>query len=460
MVMNKSIKHENFSLFLMIFVMLQPLLDLTTSFTLLVLNLNITPGIIIRFLIMLISAFYILLAAKEKANRKFLYYLIALAIYFCLHLGINFFIKEQFNLVSEVKSIAKIVYYIEMLIAFIIAFKYLKAEDNLERYFPLNVSIAAWVINIVMIFSTLTSTGIRSYNGLYKDGHSGWFFAANELGTLLAIIFPIVLWIAIKKTTSFKNSYYWIQAILTGYSLFTIGTKVGFLAVVIGLGLGTLGTLLEWIINKNKISNKNYSVNLIILVILAVGTTFAMPYLPAFTNITAQIQSLESLEKDEENADENTSSSSEEDLFGENEGPSKSVLDGVVYSGRDGFLKMHKHFLNKAPVIQKVFGMGYAGNYEESPKIIERDFHDIYYQFGILGFILLLIPIIYYGMLILLTAIKNILYFLSAKYILIIASLTIGLGIAYLAGHMITAPAVSTYFSLILGYLIVDLKIE
>lgn len=458
-----SNKNGKFAIFLMIFVMLQPLLDLMTSFTLLVLNVNITPGIIIRFLIMLISAFYILFAAKEKSNRKFLYYLIVLAAFFIIHLGINFFVKEQFSLVSELKSIAKIVYYIEMLISFIIAFKYLKAKGMLERYFPLNVSIAVWIINLVMIAATLTGTGIRSYNGLYKDGHSGWFFAANELGTLLAIVFPIILWIAIKKTTSFKKSYHWVQVVLTGYSLFSIGTKVGFLSVIIGLSLAIVGVLLSWVINRQKSSEKNYLLNLIILIILTMGTTVVMPYLPAFTNTTAHLQSLEKdqpKEKDNTDETENDESSSEENLFGENEGPNKSVLDGVVYSGRDGFLTMHKEFFNRAPLGQKVFGMGYAGNYEESPKIIERDFHDIYYQFGWLGFILLLMPIFYYGICITKVIFKNIIGVLSAKYILIAASLALGLGIAYLAGHMLSAPAVSTYFSLLLGYLIVDLKIE
>ena len=463
MVMNESNKNGKFAIFLMVFVMLQPLLDLTTSFTLLVLNMNITPGIIIRFLIMLISAFYILFAAKEKSNRKFLYYLIALVVFFSVHLGINFFVKEQFSLISELKSIAKIVYYIEMLIAFIIAFKDLKAKGTLERYFPLNVSIAVWIINLVIIVSTLTGTGIRSYNGLYKNGHSGWFFAANELGTLLAIVFPIILWTAIKKTTDLKKSYHWIPVVLTGYSLFSIGTKVGFLAVLIGLSLSIVGILLSWVINKSENTDKNHLLNIIILIILTIGTTVLMPYLPAFTNTTAHLQSLEK-DQPKENGDtdkeEGDEISSEENLFGENEGPSRSILDGVVYSGRDGFLTMHQEFFDRAPLSQKVFGMGYAGNYEETPKIIERDFHDIYYQFGFVGFILLLLPLVYYGVCILITVIKNISYFLSAKYILIAASLTLGLGIAYLAGHMLSAPAVSTYFSLILGYLLIDLKIE
>ena len=49
---------------------------------------------------------------------------------------------------------------------------------------------------------------------------------------------------------------------------------------------------------------------------------------------------------------------------------------------------------------------------------------------------------------------------LQLKYILILASLAIALGIAYIAGHILTAPAVSIYFVSILAYLIVELNLD
>lgn len=456
-------KKEVFAKFLMIFVIIQPLLDLLTSFSILSLNLSMTPGIIIRFLIMLVSAFYILFSAKEKRNRKYLYYLIGLALFFLVHLILNITIKDPFSLMEELKSIAKIIYPIEMLFAFILAFKDLRKTDKIQRYFPFNISSAVWIVNIVMLVATITSTGIRSYNGLYKDGHSGWFFAANELGTLLAIAFPIILWIAVKKTTTIKKTYHWIQVLLSGLSLFVIGTKVGFLAVIIGLGLAIFGIVLEWLVNRKEKSAREYILNFTILSVLLGGTIIAMPYLPAFTNTTAHLQALEEQQPKENSysdVGDTEEITEEENLFGENEGKNESVLGGVVYSGRDGFLKMHKQFFKDAPFTQKILGMGYAGNYEKAPKIIERDFHDIYYQFGLLGSVLLLLPLIFYGIRILIFVLKNFVTVLSVKYILIATSLMLGLGIAYLAGHMLSAPAVSTYFIIILGYLIVDLKVE
>ncbi|CCO09497.2 putative uncharacterized domain protein [Carnobacterium maltaromaticum LMA28] len=38
-----------------------------------------------------------------------------------------------------------------------------------------------------------------------KAGQSGWFYAGNELGSLLAIAFPVVLWYTLKKSSQLKN---------------------------------------------------------------------------------------------------------------------------------------------------------------------------------------------------------------------------------------------------------------
>ena len=115
---------------------------------------------------------------------------------------------------------------------------------------------------------------------------------------------------------------------------------------------------------------------------------------------------------------------------------------------------------------QKLLGMGYAGNFkyneqkQPDPKLIEMDFHDWFYDFGIIGFALLMIPFVYYGLRILLVFITRFKEIFNIKYGMIAASLLLALGIAYIAGHILTAPGVGIYFVVVLAYLIVDLEIE
>ena len=88
---------------------------------------------------------------------------------------------------------------------------------------------------------------------------------------------------------------------------------------------------------------------------------------------------------------------------------------------------------------QKLLGMGYAGNFkyneqkQPDPKLIEMDFHDWFYDFGIIGFVLLMIPFIYYGLRILLAFATRFKDIFNIKYGMISASLLLALGIAYIS---------------------------
>ena len=76
-----------------------------------------------------------------------------------------------------------------------------------------------------MVISISTSTDFGSYEWM-KVGSRGWFYAGNELGSILAIIF--LLWYYILfKTKSWKHILYWIPSLLMIYSLIQVGTKVG-----------------------------------------------------------------------------------------------------------------------------------------------------------------------------------------------------------------------------------------
>lgn len=59
--------------------------------------------------------------------------------------------------------------------------------------------------------------------------------------------------------------------------------------------------------------------------------------------------------------------------------------------------KTYKQYYKDAPLSQKLFGMGYAGNYTDKIKLIEMDFHDLFFAFGIVGFLIYLIPLLYFG---------------------------------------------------------------
>ncbi|PHE37548.1 hypothetical protein COF51_16850, partial [Bacillus pseudomycoides] len=73
---------------------------------------------------------------------------------------------------------------------------------------------------------------------------------------------------------------------------------------------------------------------------------------------------------------------------------------------------------------------------------------------------LLLIPFLYFGVKILLVLVTRFKEVFTVRYGLLATALGLGMGIAFIAGHVFTAPGVSIYFAVIFAYLIVDLEIE
>ena len=102
-----------------------------------------------------------------------------------------------------------------------------------------------------MIIAMQTGTDFPSYPHS-KIGSRGWFFAGNDLSALFAIMFPIVVLYSIYKTTSFSKIYYWIPTILAMYASIMVGTKVGYGAIVLTLGVALFFSFIEYMINRKR----------------------------------------------------------------------------------------------------------------------------------------------------------------------------------------------------------------
>ena len=130
-------------------------------------------------------------------------------------------------------------------------------------------------------------------------------------------------------------------------------------------------------------------------------------------------------------------------------------ISELVYSGRTGFLEMYKEFYDKAPLSQKIFGMGYGGNFTKKPKLIEMDFHDIFYSFGIIGFLIYIFPLVYFIYKVIREFLNRFSNFLRYENMLILTPCLLGLAIAFMAGHVLTAPSVSYFLAILISLILV-----
>ncbi|MCC2345217.1 O-antigen ligase family protein [Bacillus anthracis] len=445
--------------FLLLFIVFQPILDLLTSFSIYVLHMSATVGIVVRFAFMLLALGYLLLHHKQQGAKKYILYLCLFGIVLAIGLVNNLIIKSPVSFGEEVKFIIKSVYPIVLLFGYIIALKELKNNEFAFHKIITYFLYATLILSISIITAMATGTDFPSYPNS-KIGSRGWFFAGNDLSSIFAIMFPIVVLYSVHKTTSFSKVYYWIPTVLAMYASIMIGTKVGYGAIVITLGIALFFLFIEYMMHRKKEGKGfTYLVNTIVAAVVLGGLLVLTPQTPIAKNMSIHLQIYEYKKsvQDEKDRKEGKVVKEEEHKQGE---LTDSEMKSLIYSDRDKFLKVYKQYYKEAPLSQKLFGMGYAGNYTTKMKLVEMDFHDLFFAFGIVGFLMYLLPLLYFGIKIFIRLITNFKKLFSVKHMLLASTLVLSLGIGFMSGHVLTAPAVSIFFVVILAYLIVDLEIE
>ncbi|MCX9099867.1 O-antigen ligase family protein [Bacillus anthracis] len=445
--------------FLLLFIVFQPILDLLTSFSIYVLHMSATVGIVVRFAFMLLALGYLLLHHKQQGAKKYILYLCLFGIVLAIGLVNNLMIKSPVSFGEEVKFIMKSVYPIVLLFGYIIALKELKNNEFAFHKIITYFLYATLILSISIITAMATGTDFPSYPNS-KIGSRGWFFAGNDLSSIFAIMFPIVVLYSVHKTTSFSKVYYWIPTVLAMYASIMIGTKVGYGAIVITLGIALFFLFIEYMMHRKK-EGKGfiYLVNTIVAAVVLGGLLVLTPQTPIAKNMSIHLKIYEYKKsvQDEKDRKEGKVVKEEEHKQGE---LTDSEMKSLIYSDRDKFLKVYKQYYKEAPLSQKLFGMGYAGNYTTKMKLVEMDFHDLFFAFGIVGFLMYLLPLLYFGIKIFIRLITNFKKLFSVKHMLLASTLVLSLGIGFMSGHVLTAPAASIFFVVILAYLIVDLEIE
>ncbi len=416
--------------YFILYILLQPVLDLTAF-----LGLPLSEPI--RILSMILGGVYIGLTKNAKAKKYAIGYIVALAIIMLAGFINNVIFKDPFSLSIELVYIFKTVYFIMMLITYYFVFRSLSRQTNWQYAVQKYVFVSMSIIGVVMVLASLTDTGKSSYEALAKEGNSGWFFSANELSAILGMGFAIMILYFMQKSY-IKKKLLFIPLILSAiWGILTVGTKVGLGSLLLSLGVASLIAFFDaW--------KKKQWLNAILLPLLLIVTIAAVPSTAIGNNLGFAISQVQKI-------GQNDDVPSEEG--GIETSPNRADQGKVLLSGRNDFLKNVEGQYERANVSQKVLGMGRGGNYEETPKLIEMDFIDWFFNFGLLGFLILIIPILYFSVSILKHLIVSRFKTFNSETILVGLSVGLGLGTAFMAGHVLSSPASGIYLAILLAYL-------
>ncbi|MQS75888.1 O-antigen ligase family protein [Companilactobacillus halodurans] len=444
---------KKYSIFLMLYIIFQPVLDAITGLMAQA-HIDVTFGVLIRMAVMAVSVFYILifliLNRDNKHGFRVIGYFVLLGVVSVISLVINYNTKRTFIPTLEITSLAKSLYYPIMLLSYFYAFEELAEDRIINRFFPKVIFIAINIISVIMIVSHFTNTSFSSYS-YYKLGESGWFFAANELSAIVSISFPIMVWYALKKIDKWSRIYYWISIILAIYSALLIGTKGSLLAILFGTCMSILAAVIRLFQIKGK---RKYTVGIIALLVITFGGILAA-YPAMAVSRTAELHT-DMIKYKKKQAKTKKGITKDQKKYVET---NKTV--SYLLSGRTVYFENSAHNFSKASLAQKTFGMGYATNYksDKDAKLVEMDYIDIFFQFGVIGTIVYLAPLAYCLIYLIGAFLRKFKYMWSVKWSMLVSSVAIGFGMALMTGHVIEAPSVSIYFVAILGYAMLNARI-
>ncbi len=285
------------------------------------------------------------------------------------------------------------------------------------------IIIRLFCIYLLFLFiPTLTHTGFQSYD-VTKGGSIGWFYSANEISAIMAILFPIF----ISGFSNFKYKFYKILfLIIYLVVMLTIGTKVPLLAFFLTLFFIFMYMLICWI------REKRYQWIMALMAGIVVIITSAILIIPKTTfykNIQVHLDFL--------GVNHIT------DVFS-----STHLIDHFIFSERVTFLEGKSISYDNAPLIKKVLGLGIHDE-DDLSKMIEMDYYDVFYSTGLVGCLLFFIPYLY----ILYQIYKSLKTkkFNFIRYMNVV-SLILILLLSLFSGHVITSPSVSIYCIIILFF--------
>lgn len=422
------------------YVVIQFLIDIATAFCVNHISESLSVGIFIRTIFMVVIVLYSLVKSEKKDRIKMIIYYGVLGAYMLAFLGISYKIHGTSFIMLQIKGLIKTFYLPIILVALYYLFK---AKDiNIKS----NILVYALMgYTGVITICRLLKISYLSYPLGNGEGTMGLFYAANEIGVMIAMLAPFLAYELLNKKVKIINI---IALVLFLYASLEIGTKVPILSFII-LSIVSVYICTVKLICKEEV--KRNIRNIIAVAVIILVFIFAIPYMPIGTNLSnaygINIPRVFSVF-----SKNNTNIAPKETPKFE----TKEDVENAVYSSRTVYLKDNIQRYKESTGLQKIIGIGYVTNNRETGesmelKLVEMDYCDIILCHGFLGVIIYLIPYIY----ILAIGFKNIFknwkkIFVDSKNVFLEYAIVISLVVALTAGHVFTAPAPALFLAIIM----------
>jgi hypothetical protein len=384
-------------------------------------TLGVTPSLVLRMLMLLVFALYILIVRDKHAILT----AIPIGVCWALSVASEYLTRGGAQIFIDVQYAARFCYNIVLLMVYSRVFAQRWGEDGKDLLSHLD-DIAAFTLALLS-FSILASAVVGIGYSTYADrmgyrGSRGFFYAGNDITAVLALLLPInvakFMTMDRKSASKTKNVLYALSGALGGNALMIIGSKTAFIAVAVTYAL----MLVCAIVCLCKGRDKAVAVSFVWAAVAALGV-FALLMLLSGMELWYSI----------------VGSFAVTGELAENEGVETAILSGRQYKFSE-----HLAQFKEGGVLVWLFGLG-RGSQEE---ILEMDVFEVLFYYGIAGFVTFLW--LYAKMA--LDFFKSFLRRPGIMTAALFASLAMCAGYLFIAGHILFSVTSGFYFVFVILY--------
>lgn len=433
---------------LTVYILCQPLLDVLTGLGA-EWNHPITAGVIVRSLVMVLAFLYAVFLSDFPGKRRAMIFTGAMVGYLILFMAHMFAVGGFSLCVSNLREVVKTFFAPVMLVFLWSVYRqygYLASAEAIAWAGALYVS--------VIPIAEFTGSGYCSY-GSSGYGQRGWFYAANEVGCVIALSAPFTIWYCLKILPTVTKKTWWKGALAcwalfaVAYSANFLGTKIIFAAITLYCVAAFIWQLVQLRHERTR-ARKIQAAAMGVMLLLTLGIFLLnSPLLSYLIQIYFPLL---------HNEPEITLASWGEEIQAAAKGTwlmnllsSNETLESI-----DQILS--RRLLSSAPAVQvyteggaaaKLLGIGYANAAAYSRPMyfmVEMDPLSMLIRHGVAGLLLYYIPYLgFLGWAIGQFFKRPAQRMSSLRYCTALYCTIIGFGISTIAGHALVAPAVATF---------------
>ncbi len=409
--MKNKIKLENI---MCVFIILCPILDMTSFIFRNTFNTKLSPSTIIRPLIPTLVILYLFIKKDKKFKKNLLITGIVYAVYALIHIYLFSKVKTGMSFGTETHELQYIINYTFMIINLII-FTVVFKEENIDKM-KKSVLIATGIYIISIYISILTKTSSHTY--IEGMGYKGWFESGNSISAILLL--TMFIYLPYVKNKKYRKFVIPILVLVGIFLSMLIGTRAGLFGFIIIIALYMGIEVLFNILKNEKIDKKFFIIGftgiaIIVLIIIGCGST-TLQRRKHLKDIESDIID----ETSQENAHITGSTLKIKEQIEKNEieegymsdAQKQSIIDlynianKLQVKNNDQRMQQLIYNIvlvkNQKNIFLILFGNGYVANFSEL--VLEMELVSMLLNFGVIGFLLYMGPFfaiflmsLYYG---------------------------------------------------------------